>query len=67
MPPYVMVKRPPVGQSEFDRLEDGARECNTTRPETLGYQTCWREADHDSAHISQDGRAWITYESEADS
>lgn len=61
---YAMAPRPAISSAEFEQLEAAQQNpsgiCNQVRPETLGYQQCWRLNAHAGAHISQDGKAWIT-------
>ena len=55
---YVRVDRPTISEDEWDALDAGKRPCGSTRPETLGYQRCWRVVGHDGPHVSQDREAW---------
>lgn len=36
--------------------------CGRVRPGTLGYQRCWRIAEHEGPHVSQDRGAWVVLE-----
>lgn len=60
---YTMTPRPAISQAEFEQIEAAQHKpggiCNQVRPETLGYQQCWRLSEHAGAHVSQDGKAWI--------
>lgn len=60
---YTMAPRPEISGAELAQLEEAQLRpggiCNRTRPETLGYQQCWRLAEHAGAHLSQDGQAWV--------
>lgn len=59
---YTMAPRPEISPAELEQLEDAQLQpggiCNQVRPETLGYQLCWRLTEHAGAHVSQDGKAW---------
>lgn len=39
--------------------EVAPRPCNATRPETLGYQQCWKAPGHVGMHKSQDSKEWL--------
>lgn len=61
---YRITSRPEISLDEVRAL-DAAEEqgtfgaaCGKIRPETLGYQHCWRLRHHQGAHLAQDGRAW---------
>lgn len=55
---YELAERPRITDDEFDALEAGGHPCITIRPDTLGYQRCWRIDQHDGPHLTQDGVAW---------
>lgn len=55
---YKIVRKPRITEDEFDALDSGHRSCGEVRPQTLGYQQCWRCAGHDGPHVSQDRTAW---------
>ncbi|WP_079635482.1 hypothetical protein [Mycobacteroides abscessus] len=55
---YQRAQRPRISADEADALEAGGRACLAIRPDTLGYQRCWRIDHHDGPHLSQDGQAW---------
>ncbi|WP_078344087.1 hypothetical protein [Mycobacteroides chelonae] len=54
---YKLVRRPRI---EVDELDSGHPVCLEVRPQTLGYQTCWRKDGHDGPHVSQDRAAWCS-------
>lgn len=68
---YTRVDRPNILGDEWTALDNAEYSgkigavCGTVRPGTLGYQQCWRIAEHDDAHISQDRIAWLELPEEA--
>ncbi len=55
---YELTDHPRITDKEAAALDDGGRVCLAIRPDTLGYQRCWRIDHHDGPHLSQDGQAW---------
>ena len=56
------VRPPSISDAEYEALEgldDYSHErCRLIRPDTMGYQKCWRLANHDGPHRSGDNSAW---------
>ncbi|MBN7381678.1 hypothetical protein [Mycobacteroides abscessus] len=57
---YKIVRKPHIAEDELDALDSGHPVCLEVRPQTLGYQTCWRKDGHDGPHVSQDRAAWYS-------
>lgn len=67
---YKEVQPPEISESEYLALEvlesvPGGT-CRQIRPDTLGHQQCWRAANHQGPHVSQDGKAWILVSGEVE-
>ncbi|BBZ85191.1 hypothetical protein MABM_52290 (plasmid) [Mycobacteroides abscessus] len=55
---YRWATRPRITNEEAEAIDAGGRVCLEIRPDTLGYQSCWRIDQHDGPHLSRDGQAW---------